>query len=61
MRRRVPGDEPESPFETPLDDVPSDERGYRRYVASKVRQGIEDLDAGRTISSEDLAREIESW
>lgn len=43
------------------DDVPLDEIVYRLYVLNKVRQGMQDVEAGRSISSEDLAREIEEW
>jgi predicted transcriptional regulator len=38
-----------------------DEIVYRLYVLSKVRQGMEDIEGGRVMSSEDLAREIEQW
>jgi hypothetical protein len=30
-------------------------------VLNKIHQGIQDIDAGRVISSEALAREIEQW
>lgn len=43
------------------DDVPLDEIVYRLYVLSKVQQGVQDVDAGKSVSSEDLAREIEAW
>lgn len=43
------------------DDVPLDEIVYRLYVLSKVHQGIQDIDAGRAISSTELAQEIEAW
>ncbi len=43
------------------DDAPLDEIVYRLYVLNKVQQGLQDIDAGRTISSEELAREIEAW
>lgn len=45
------------------DDVPLDEIVYRLYVLSKVKvqQGVKDIDAGRTVSAEELAREIEAW
>ena len=43
------------------DNVPMDEIVYRLYVLNKVRQGMQDVDAGRSISSEQLAREIEQW
>ena len=43
------------------DNVPMDEIVYRLYVLNKVRQGMQDLEAGRTLSSEELAREIEQW
>lgn len=43
------------------DDVALDEIVYRLYVINKVRQGMQDVDAGRTLSSEELKREIEQW
>jgi predicted transcriptional regulator len=43
------------------DDVPMDEIVYRLYVVNKVRRGMQDVEAGRGISSEELAREIEEW
>jgi len=43
------------------DDVPMDEIVYRLYVVNKVRRGMQDVEAGRGISSEELAREIEQW
>jgi len=43
------------------DDVTLDEIVYRLYVLSKVRQGVQDVGVGRTISSTELAHEIEAW
>lgn len=43
------------------DNVALEEIVYRLYVINKVRLGIQDIDAGRGISSEELAREIEQW
>jgi predicted transcriptional regulator len=43
------------------DDAPLDEIVYRFFVLNKIHQGIQDIDAGRVISSEALAREIERW
>ena len=43
------------------DNVPMDETVYRLYALNKVRQGMQDVEAGRVISSEELAREIEQW
>ena len=43
------------------DDVPMDEIVYRLYVLTKARDGIRDVEAGRVIDSEELAREIERW
>ena len=43
------------------DDVPLDEIVYRLFVLSKIHQGLQDIDAGRVIPSEVLAREIEQW
>lgn len=45
----------------PLNDaVPPDEIVYRLFVLSKVQQGVKDIDAGRTVSTDELAREIEN-
>lgn len=43
------------------DDADFDEIMYRLYVLDKVRKGQEAADQGRTISSENLKAEIESW
>lgn len=34
---------------------------YRLYVLDKIRKGQDAAEQGRTISSEELRREIESW
>jgi len=43
------------------DDVPLDEIVFRLYVLNKVQQGLKDVDAGRTVSGDELAHEIETW
>jgi hypothetical protein len=43
------------------DNVPLDEIVYRLYVLNKVHQGLDDVDANRTIPSDQLVREIEQW
>jgi hypothetical protein len=43
------------------DNVPFDEIVYRLYVLHKIRLGMQDVEAGRGISSDELAREIEQW
>ena len=43
------------------DNVPMHEIVYRLYVLNRVRRGMLDVEAGRSISSEELAREIEQW
>jgi len=43
------------------DNVPLDEIVYRLYVLNKVQQGVRDVDAGKSITTEELAREIERW
>jgi predicted transcriptional regulator len=43
------------------DNVPLDEIVYRLYVLDKVQRGLKDVDAGNTSSTEELAREIETW
>jgi predicted transcriptional regulator len=43
------------------DNVDFDEIVHRLYVLHKIRQGMQDVEAGRGLSSEELAREIEQW
>ena len=43
------------------DDVPLDQIVYQLHLLNKVQQGVRDVDAGRTVSGDDLAREIEDW
>ena len=43
------------------DDADVDEIMYRLYVLDKVRKGREAVEQGRTVSHEELKREIEQW
>jgi len=43
------------------DDADFDEIMYRLYVLDKIRKGQEAAEQGRTISQEELKREIQSW
>lgn len=43
------------------DDVPFDEIVYRLYVLNKVQQGLHDVETGKTLTTDELAREIEAW
>lgn len=43
------------------DDTEMDEIMYRLYLLDKIRKGQKAVEQGRTISSEELKREIESW
>lgn len=43
------------------DTVDFEEIVYRLYVLSKIDQGMKDVDEGKGISQEELAREIEQW
>ena len=43
------------------DNVAFDEIVYRLYVLHKIRLGMQDVEAGRGLSSDELAREIEQW
>jgi hypothetical protein len=42
-------------------NVDFDEIVYQPYVLHKVRQGMQDVEAGRGISGDELAREISAW
>ena len=43
------------------DDTSVDEIMYRLYVIDKVRKGQEAAEAGKTITAEELEKEISSW
>lgn len=43
------------------DNIDLDEIVYRLYVINKIQQGMQDVEAGHTISHEELTREIEQW
>ena len=43
------------------DDSDMDAIMYRLYVLDKIRKGKDAAEQGRTISHEDLEREIETW
>lgn len=43
------------------DDVPLDEIVYSLHVLSRIQRGSRDIEAGNTVSSEELIRDIESW
>lgn len=43
------------------DDADMDEIMYRLYVLDKIRKGQEAVAQGRTIDSEELKREIDTW
>jgi len=43
------------------DDTDMDEIMYRLYVLDKIRKGQQAVEQGKTTTSEDLKREIETW
>ncbi len=43
------------------EDTDMDEIMYRLYVLDKIRKGQEAVKQGKTITSEELKREIDSW
>jgi hypothetical protein len=43
------------------DTAEIDDIMYRLYVIDKVRKGREAVQRGKTVSMEDLKKEIESW
>jgi len=43
------------------EDTDMDEIMYRLYVLDKIRKGQEAVEQGKTITSEALKREIDSW
>ena len=43
------------------DDSDMDEIMYRLYVLDKIRKGQQAVEQGKTITSEELQRQIDSW
>ena len=43
------------------EDADMEEIMYRLYVLDKIRKGQEAVKEGKTITSEELKREIDSW
>lgn len=43
------------------EDVDMEEIMYRLYVLEKIRKGQEAVEQGRTLTNEELSREIDSW
>lgn len=43
------------------EDTDMDEIMYRLYALDKIRKGQEAVEQGKTITSEELKREIDSW
>lgn len=43
------------------DDADMEEIMYRLYVLDKIQKGQEAVKQGKTISSEELQREIDTW
>ena len=43
------------------DDADMGEIIYRLYVLDKIRKGQEAADQGKTLTSEELKREIDTW
>ena len=43
------------------DSVDLDEIVYRLYVLNKIQQGMQDVEANRTVTSKELLQEIEQW
>lgn len=43
------------------DDTDMDEIMYRLYVLDKIRKGQAAVEQDRTVTSEELKREIDSW
>ncbi|MEE9396230.1 MAG: hypothetical protein V3V31_04380 [Methylococcales bacterium] len=43
------------------EDTDMEEIMYRLYVLDKIRKGQEAIEQGRTLTSEELRREIDAW
>jgi len=43
------------------DDASTDDIMYAMYVRAKIERGLRDIEAGNTVSHEDVKREIDEW
>lgn len=54
-------DEVQAVLKDVSDDATMEEIVYRLYVRHKVREGIVDADAGRTLSQHEVEQRVQSW
>ena len=43
------------------DDASLDDIQYKIYVRQKIQRGLEDVEAGRVVSQEQVEQQIEQW
>lgn len=43
------------------DDASTEDIMYTMYVRANIERGLRDLEAGNTVSHEDVMREIDEW
>ena len=43
------------------DDASTEDIMYAMYVRANIERGLRDLEAGNTVSHEDVMREIDEW
>ena len=43
------------------DDASMEEIVYRLHVIQRIREGLEDIEAGRTVSHEEVEAELAKW
>ena len=43
------------------DDASLDDIQYQIYVRQKIQRGLEDVEAGRVVSQEQVEQQIEQW
>jgi predicted transcriptional regulator len=43
------------------DDASLDDIQYQIYVRQKIQRGLEDIEAGRVVSQEQVEQQIEQW
>jgi predicted transcriptional regulator len=48
-------------LETLPEDASLEDIQYHIYVRQKIQQGLDDVEAGRVISHEDVKRRLENW
>ncbi len=57
----TPKEEAEALLQRLPDDCTFEDIQYHLYVLEKIRRGLEDIEAGRVVSHDEVVREFQQW